>query len=182
MMSQYRRARTTGGSYFFTVVTYQRQALLIFPENRQLLREIIQQVRQEYPFIIDAWVLLPDHMHCVWTLPVGDNNYSKRWGLIKSIFSKRAGELFKREKWVTPSRIKHRESTIWQRRFWEHEIRSQEDFNHHIDYVYWNPVKHRYVSRVVDWQYSTFHRDVKAGIYPEFWGDGVVFEKTDFGE
>ena len=140
-MSHYRRARTFGGSYFFTVVTYRRQPLLIHPESRQILREVIQRVQQQYPFVVDAWVLLPDHTHCVWTLPSGDSDYSKRWSLIKSGFSKRAGELFKREDWINKSKVKHRESTIWQRRFWEHSIRNQEDFNRHIDVfigIQWN--------------------------------------------
>jgi putative transposase len=183
-MSQYHRARTEGGSYFFTIVTYRRRPLLIHPQSRKLLREIVEQVRQEYPFIIDAWVLLPDHMHCVWTLPSDDSDYSKRWGLIKAGFSKQVGELFKREEWMNKSKLKHRESTIWQRRFWEHQIRDQEDFNRHVDYVYWNPVKHGYVAHVADWHYSTFHRDVKAGIYAESWcgEDASTFESTDFGE
>ena len=126
-MSQYRRVRTLGGSYFFTVVTYRRQRLLIHPDSRRILREVVQEVRREYPFVIDAWVLLPDHTHCVWTLPEGDSDYSKRWGLIKARFSKRANELFKREEWMNKSKIKHRESTIWQRRFWEHSIRDQDE-------------------------------------------------------
>ncbi|MDD1617167.1 MAG: hypothetical protein CG439_2332 [Methylococcaceae bacterium NSP1-2] len=87
-------------------------------------------------------MLLPDHTHCIWTLPSGDSDYSKRWSLIKAGFSKRAGALFNREDWMNKSKVKHRESTLWQRRFWEHSIRNQEDFNRHIDYVYWNPVKH----------------------------------------
>jgi putative transposase len=95
------------------VVTYRRQQLLIHPESRRILREVVQEVRREYPFIIDVWVLLPDHTHCVWTLPEGDSNYSKRWGLIKARFSKQANELFKREEWMNKSQIKHRESTIW---------------------------------------------------------------------
>ncbi len=183
-MSQYHRVRMEGGSYFFTVVTYRRQPLLTQPESRQILREVVQQVRQEYPFVIDAWVLLPEHMHCIWTLPPGDSDYSKRWGLIKAGFSKRARDLFRRDEWMNTSKAKHRESTIWQRRFWEHQIRDQEDFNRHVDYVYWNPVKHGYVARVADWPFSTFHRDVRAGIYPELWcgGDAATIETDNFGE
>ncbi len=116
--------------------------MLIHPESRRLLREFIQRVRQQHPFFVDAWVLLPDHTHCVWILPSGDSDYLKRWRLIKAGFSKRAGELFKREDWMNKSRVKHRESTRGQRRFWAHSIRNQEDFNRPIDYVYWNPVKH----------------------------------------
>ncbi len=177
-MSQYRRMRTEGGSYFFTVVTYRRQPLLIHPESRQILRTAIQQVRQVYPFEIEAWVLLPEHTHCVWTLPAGDSDYSKRWGMIKAAFSKQTRHLFRREEWMNKSKIKHRESTIWQRRFWEHQIRNQEDFNRHVDYIHWNPVKHGHVVRVVDWPFSTFHRYVRAGMYPESWcgGDTATFE------
>ena len=169
-MANYRRARTPGGSYFFTVVTYRRQPLLIQPESRRILREIVREVRRQYPFIIDAWVLLPEHMHCIWTLPPGDIDYSKRWGLIKAGFSKQASEMFKRVEWISPSKARHRESTLWQRRFWEHQIRDQSDFNRHVDYIHWNPVKHGHVARVIDWPYSTFHRDVQAGIYPKDWG------------
>ncbi len=183
-MSQYHPARTEGGSNFFTVVTYRRQPLLLYPESIKILRDFIQQVRQQYPFIINAWVLLPEHMHCVWTLPSGDSDYSKRWGLIKAGFSKQAGEMIKREDWLSNSKIKHSESTLWQRRLWEHQIRDQNDFIRHIDHAYWNPVKHGQVARVADWEYSTFHRDVKAGLYPATWGGDNVdtFEQVDFGE
>ena len=100
------------------------------------------------------------------------------------VAAKRTGELFKREDWMKKSKVKHRESTRWQRRFLEYSIRNQEDFNRYMDYIYWNPVKHGYVTRVADWQYSTFHRDVKAGLYPESWGggDAPTFEPTGFGE
>ena len=183
-MPQYRRAQTPGGSYFFTVVTYRRQPLLIHPESRRILRNVVRQVRREYPFTIDAWVLLPEHMHCIWTLPEGDSGYSKRWGIIKAAFSKQARSLFKREEWMSESKTKHRESTIWQRRFWEHQIRDQMDFNRHVDYIHFNPVNHGHVTRVADWPYSTFHRYVRDGIYPENWTGIAVTEPYDheFGE
>ena len=171
-MSNYRRAQTPGGSYFFTVVTYRRQPLLVDPESRRILRTIIQQVRKEYPFTIDAWVLLPEHMHCMWTLPTGDADYSKRWGLIKAGFSKATQALLKRPEWINRSKAKHRESTIWQRRFWEHQIRDQEDFNRHMDYIHWNHVKHGHVSRVADCPFSTFHRYAAQGVYPPDWTGG----------
>ncbi len=169
-MSNYRRSKTPGASYFFTVVTYKRQPILIDPESRKILRTVVADVKKEYPFKIDAWVLLPEHIHCIWTLPNDDADYSKRWGLIKSDFSKQTKTLFNHPEWLNKSRIKHRESAIWQRRFWEHQIRDQKDFNQHMDYIYYNPVKHGYVPQVIDWPYSTFHRDVKKGLYPSNWG------------
>jgi len=182
-MSFYRRAQTTGGTYFFTVVTYHRRPLLIQPESRRILHETINQVRKAYPFDIDAWVLLPEHLHCVWTLPPSDADFSTRWGLIKAGFTKQARELFHKEEWINLSKEKHREGTIWQRRFWEHEIRDDKDFHNHINYVHYNPVKHGLVRRVRDWPYSTFHRYVRTDVYPVDWGDNVTFENDEmFGE
>ena len=182
-MSNDRRVKAPGGSYFFTVVTYRRQPLLTQPESRRILREMILEARRKYPFIVDAWVLLPEHMHCIWTLPPNDADYSTRWGIIKRGFSKRARELFHRPEWISPSKAKHRESTIWQRRFWEHQIRDQDDFNRHFDYMHWNPVKHGHVSRVADWPYSTFHKCVRQGIYPPDWcGDEIApWSPGDYG-
>lgn len=183
-MSNYCRAQSPGGSYFFTVVTYRRQPLLTRPESRRILREAIRQAQQRMPFTIDAWVLLPEHLHCIWTLPQGDSDFSKRWGLIKAGFSKAARELFRQELWINTSKAKQRESTVWQRRFWEHQLRDQADFNRHVDYVHWNPVKHGLVAHAVDWPYSTFHRYVAKGIYPADWGGGDAndVDETEFGE
>lgn len=168
-MSNYRRSTAPGGSYFFTVVTYRRQALLTLPESRQVLREMIHKTRQKHPFTIDAWVLLPDHLHCLWTLPPGDMDYAKRWSLIKSGFTRRLGHLLNKPEWMTPSKIKHRESTLWQRRYWEHQIRDEEDFERHFNYIHWNPVKHGHVTQVADWPYSTFHRYRRMGLYDADW-------------
>jgi len=183
-MPNYRRAYTSGGSYFFTVVTYRRQALLTHPENRLILRKVIHEVRKQLPFIIDAWVLLPEHIHCLWSLPPDDHDYSKRWGMIKAGFSKQIPDLYKHNAWLNTSKTKHRESTVWQRRFWEHQIRDQQDFNRHMDYIHWNPVKHGHVTRVIDWPYSTFHRYVTQGIYSSNWGDDQTesYSTSDFGE
>jgi len=169
-MPNYRRAKISGGTYFFTVVTYRRRPLFQYPESRHMLRDVVIKTQKQHPFRVDAWVLLPDHLHCIWTLPEGDADFSKRWGLIKSGFSKQAKSLFHREDWLTQSKIIHRESTLWQRRFWEHQIRNNDDFSRHMDYIHWNPVKHGYVDRVCDWAYSTFHRYVRVGTYPEDWG------------
>ena len=181
-MPNYRRVRNNGSAYFFTVVTYHRKPIFNSPEAIKHLRDVIVEVRHEHPFSIDAWVLLPDHMHCIWTLPDGDQDYSKRWGLIKSGFSKRARDLSSANM-NSISRIRHREAAIWQRRFWEHQIRDQEDLNRHIDYIHYNPVKHGLVQRVQDWPFSTFHRYVKAGIYPLDWGGGGQDDNNlEFGE
>jgi putative transposase len=128
-----------------------------------LLREAFGHVRSQFPFSLDAFVLLPDHLHCIWTLPEGDFDFSKRWRLIKSYFSRRCG--FCGEAFPLPSRQDKEEKIIWQRRFWEHKIRNQEGFARHIDYIHYNPVKHGYVPEPKDWQYSSFHKHMKTGIY-----------------
>ena len=180
-MSNYRRSLTRGGTFFFTVVTYRRQDFLVDAEARQFLRYAITEVRKTQPFTIDAWVLLPEHLHCIWTLPEDDNDFSKRWGRIKAIFSKKAKNYLHQSQWMNRSKQKHGESTIWQRRFWEHEIKSQRDFNHHMDYIHYNPVKHGLVKKVSDWPYSSFHLCVKRNIYPVNWTSKSNFD-NNFGE
>jgi putative transposase len=168
-MTWYRRATVDGGTFFVTVVTYRRRRFLTDPEPRQWLRKAIETTRADHPFDIDAWVLLPDHLHCLWTLPQGDADYATRWVLIKGRFTKQAKALFQREDWVTESKRKHREGTVWQRRFWEHSIRDERDFEAHLSYIHFNPVKHGLVERVADWPFSTFRRYVQAGVYPMDW-------------
>jgi putative transposase len=168
-MSRYRRAKITGASYFFTVVSYQRRPILCDDAVRASLRDAIKTVQKRYPFSIDAFVLLPDHLHCIWTLPSGDSNYSLRWGSIKRMVSMACSQYYHREDLMTVSKIKHRESTFWQRRYWEHCIATDFDYANHLDYIAFNPVKHGLVTRVSDWPYSTFHRDVGLGIYPLEW-------------
>ncbi len=181
-MSNYKRLKSEGGTFIFTVVTYKRHPVFDKPECIKHLRASILETRRTYPFHIDAWVLLPDHMHCIWTLPDRDNNYSRLWGLIKQGFTKRAIDSLP-DFTNSLSRIKHRESSVWQRRFWEHEIRNDEDFNNHINYIHYNPVKHGHVTRVQDWPFSTFHRYVKEGVYPADWaGDGADDLKQEYGE
>ncbi|WP_286240764.1 REP-associated tyrosine transposase [Neptuniibacter halophilus] len=164
-MPQYRRAWMPGGSYFFTLKLYQRRSDLLV-RHIECLRTAVQRVRQTYPFVIHGWVVLPDHMHALITLPPDDCRYPLRWRLIKSTFSKslRTGEL------RSDSRIRRGERGIWQRRFWEHLIRDEADFHRHMDYIHFNPVKHGHVDRVADWPYSTFHRLVQSGYYPADWG------------
>lgn len=149
----YRRFYRAGGTYFFTVVSHQRQPILTQTPIRQALRQAIVTVREKYPFEIMAWVLLPDHLHTIWQLPENDANFSERWRQIKRY-----------SQYFIGSEIK-----LWQARFWEHCIRDEVDFAHHFDYIHLNPVKHGYVQNVVDWQFSTFHRYVKQEIYPSDW-------------
>ena len=119
---------------------------------------------------------LPDHLHCLWTLPPGDADFSLRWNLIKRWVTRACGERLFRMEWMTDSKRTHRESTLWQRRFWEHQIRDDRDYQAHVDYVHFNPVKHGHVRRAVDWPYSSFHRYVREGVYAPDWGVGRVDE------
>lgn len=168
-MTRFRRAAVGGGTYFFTVVTFRRRRFLTEEEPRRWLREAIEVTRGDWPFRIDAWVLLPDHLHCIWTLPDGDSDYSTRWALIKGRFTKKAKGVLLREDWMTDSKRKHREGTVWQRRYWEHLDRDDRDFEAHMDYIHFNAVKHGLVSRVSDWPFSSFHRYVDSGIDARDW-------------
>ena len=170
------------GHLFFTVVTYRRRKILTEPKSREFLREVVKEVKQEHPFKIDAWVLLPDHLHSIWTLPPGDHDYPKRWGMIKAKFSKLVKPVFHREKWMNGTKNHRREVTIWQRRYWEHQIRNEEDYQKHLDYLHYNPVKHGLVKQVGDWPYSTFHKYVGKGVYVEDWGGVVESIEGEFGE
>jgi len=183
-MPNYIRANVDGGTYFFTVVTYQRQRLLGSETARRILQKAVNHVRTQLPFEINAWVLLPDHFHCILSLPQHDHDFSKRLGMIKATFSKHARHVLNNNQSRCPSRQKHREATFWQRRFWEHQIRDEQDYRHHMDYIHYNPVKHGLVHQVQDWPWSSFHRYVRAGIYTCDWGGAVnVFdEKCAYGE
>ncbi len=183
-MPEYRRARAEGGTYFFTVAAYERRPILTHDAVRQALREGIELARTTHPFKIEAWVLLPDHLHCMWTLPENDADFSARWGITKRYVSRHCRTAIGLEKRLSASRLSRKETGIWQRRFWEHQIRDETDFSRHVDYIHWNPVKHGYVKRVADWPHSTFHRFVEKGIYPADWGGCVADEGDDaaFGE
>ena len=135
-----------------------------------------------YPFLVNAWVVLPDHLHFIWTLPDGDSDYSKRWGLIKAKFSKRANAVLDRVEGKTESRQRHREASIWQRRFWEHQIRDEEDLRRHVDYIHYNPVKHGFVKRVKNWRWSSFHGYCLRGQYSVDWGEDAGIPCSEFGE
>ncbi|PZO67020.1 MAG: transposase [Paracoccus denitrificans] len=169
-MSRYLRPRRPGVPIFFTVVLAQRGSRLLI-ERVDALREAVRATRAERPFGIDAWVVLPDHLHCIWTLPPGDCDYSVRWGAIKARFSRAvrgdggcpAGAVGQKGGGVNPtlraSLVRKGEVGIWQRRFYEHHIRDGADFAAHVEYCRWNPVKHGFVTRPEDWPYSLVRRD-----------------------
>ena len=167
-MPDYRRAWHPGGTYFFTVNLLQRNGNDLLTQHIDLLREVVRSVRQRHPFVVHAWAVLPDHLHCVIELPANDTDFATRWRLIKMEFSK---ALPKTER-VSEVRAKRGERGIWQRRYWEHLIRDEADFRAHMDYVHINPLKHGLVTRVSDWPYSTFHRLVGQGVYPPDWAGG----------
>lgn len=163
-MPDYRRNRVPGGTYFFTVNLLERSSGLLLT-HIDALRDAVRKVRDRRPFHIDAWVVLPDHMHTVWTLPTGDDDYSSRWKAIKIAFAKALPKTERR----STVRVTKGERGIWQRRFWEHTIRDESDYAAHVDYVHINPVKHGLVGRVRDWPHSTFHRCAAQGIYDVDW-------------
>lgn len=164
-MPNYRRYRVPGGTYFFTVNLLERYSNDLLIRHIDIFRTVVQETRKRWPFHIDAWVVLPEHLHCVWTLPVGDDDNANRWRVIKQGFSK-ALPITERRSEV---RVARGERGIWQRRFWEHAIRDDEDYAAHIDYCHINPMKHGLVKQVADWPYSTFHRYVEQGLYPLDW-------------
>lgn len=163
-MPEYRRWHVPGGTYFFTVALLNRRLKLLV-EHVDLLREAFQQVHADHPFHIDAIVILPEHLHCLMTMPRGDDDYSLRWQRIKGRFSSR---LPKREA-VSRSRVRKRERGIWQRRFWEHVIVDEADFTAHVDYIHFNPVKHGHVKRPIDWPHSSMRNFVERGLLNPAW-------------
>jgi len=165
---QYRRDRAPGASYFFTLVTFNRRPLLSSAERVAMLREAVRQERERRPFFIDAMVILPDHLHAVWTLPPDDADYSIRWRNIKRAFTQQLVPYLRGA--PGPSRLHKGEQAVWQRRFWEHRVRDERDYANHLDYVHFNPVKHGYVVRAADWPFSSIHRYIRAGVLPADWG------------
>jgi len=172
-MPHYRRS-LAGTTYFFTVVTHQRRPILCDAAVRTALREGIQRVRARHPFDLDAIVLMPDHLHCIWTLPDGDIDFSLRWSQIKYHVSYTCGDQYPAT--LSKSRQRQRSAAIW-----EHQIRDELDMERHVDYIHFNPVKHGFVRAASAWPYSSFGRFVLEGIYPANWGgnpacDGMEFE------
>jgi len=163
-MPDYRRNRVPGGTYFFTVNLADRRSNLLVA-HIGALRTAVRKVRAQAPFHIDAWVVLPDHMHCVWTLPNGDADFPSRWREIKKAFSKQVPGGEHRSAVM----IDRGERNIWQRRYWEHTIRDDQDYAAHMDYTHFNPVKHGLVRYATDWPFSSFHSCVRLGLYPNAW-------------
>jgi len=179
-MTDYRRNRVPGGTYFCTVNLADRTGTLLV-DRIDVLRGAVRKIKGKRPFHIDAWVVLPEHMHCIWTLPVGDTDFSTRWQAIKTEFSLNIPHGEHR----SSSRMHKGERGIWQRRFWEHTINDDRDYAMHMDYVHFNPVKHTLVSEVGHWLYSSFHRCVAVGIYPTCWSgssSGSSMEPDEAGE
>ena len=164
---RYRRSKQDGGRFFFTLVTYNRQKILTNEENILRLRNAFKREMVARPFEIDAIVILPDHLHTIWRLPVGESDYSTRWSNIKRYFSVGCVGLVEHN---SPSRCSKREKTVWQRRFWEHTIRDQEDWQRHMDYIHYNPVKHGYAETPSVWPHSSFRKCVERDWYDEQWG------------
>ncbi|MEW6532977.1 MAG: transposase [Thermodesulfobacteriota bacterium] len=191
---QYRRSRATGATFFFTVVTHKRRKLLCLDLNVGLLRDAFRYVMDRHVFSIDAFVLLPDHLHCIWALPENDNDFSTRWRLIKSYFTRKYRNLSKAN--LATNRMEKSQQTVgrvepcetrhtilnnsvqavWQNRFWEHQIRDDLDLIRHVEYIHYNPVKHGFVPSPQAWPYSSFHRYVKEGTYQSDWGAGTEID------
>jgi len=172
-MPDYRRNRVPGGTYFFTVTLRDRRSNLLVT-HIDALRQAVRQTRVAKPFHIDAWVVLPDHLHCLWTLPEGDADFSNRWRAIKSAFTRSlaAGGS------PTQALPRRAERGIWQQRYWEHTIRDERDYAAHMDYIHFNPVKHGLAPHPAAWPYSTFLHCVSQGLYPADWNNAGTPPKT----
>ena len=196
---KYRRAWIPGGSYFFTVVTDHRRPLLATESAVEVLRQAFRTVRAKRPFAVDAMVVLPDHLHCIWTLPPGDVDFATRWRLIKTWFTKHCDPDLRDEAsgyaaLTRPTNVTDgginagthaggevsgdaaltRSRAVWQNRYWEHVLRDEADYERHADYIHYNPVKHGLVASAGDWPYSSLRRFIEAGFYPADWGQGVM--------
>ncbi|MFT7593513.1 MAG: putative transposase [Paracoccaceae bacterium] len=158
-MSSYIRPRRPGATIFFSVALAERGSTLLVDQIDRL-RSAVGLTRRERPFHVDAWVVLPDHMLCIWTLPANDADFSRRWGAIKSRFSRGLPSGRQRG-----SHGVRREKGVWQRRFWEHHIRGVEDYADHMRFCWSSPVRQGLVPRPEDWEFSSIHRDIREGRY-----------------
>jgi len=174
-MSFYRRSFIPGGTYFFTVTLADRSSQLLV-EQIERLRTVYGNVHQKYPFETVAICVLPEHLHAIWSMPPDDADFSRRWNLIKANFSRGLPAAPAR----SASKLRQREKGIWQRRFWEHQIRDEADLQRHVDYVHFNPVKHGLVKQVVDWEFSSFHQWVARGMVSSDWAGEI--SDGSFGE
>jgi REP-associated tyrosine transposase len=169
---RYRRAFVHGGSFFFTLVMQGRRPVFTSAESVDVLRVAFRSVRSTRPFELDAMVVLPDHLHCIWTLPKGDADFATRWRLVKTWFTRHCDPALR----IVPDRARaaRNEQALWQHRYWEHMLRDEIDFARHVEYIHFNPVKHGLVASAMDWPYSSFRRYVEAGVYPSDWGQGMM--------
>jgi|ERR1700728_1575609 len=175
-MVRYRRNFVAGGTFFLTAALADRRSRVLV-EQMSALRLAIGRIRKKHPFSVDAVVVLPDHLHIVMTLPQGDADFSNRLSLVKRRFTTAV-----LKSGATLNRRPNGEIALWQRRFWEHTIRNEKDFERHVDYIHYNPVKHGLVTRVCDWPYSSFHRFVRLGFLPVDWGGDGRQNRASFGE
>jgi putative transposase len=176
-MTNYRRHLVPGGSYFFTVNLADRR-LPLLTDRIDALRAAFRDTRARHPFTVDAIVVLPDHLHVIWTLPNGESDFAVRWRLVKATFSRG----LPRGERIPLSRTRKGERGIWQRRYWEHAIRDEDDLARHAEYIHFNPVKRGHAGRVVDWPHSSFHRMVRRGLYPADWaGASDDHQASGFG-
>jgi putative transposase len=168
-MPNYRLNLLPGGTYFFTLVTFARRPIFSDPSAQRLLRQAMLEVRRDKPFVIEAVVLLPDHMHMIWRLPLGDANFPARWSKIKSLFTRRWLAVGGPELPVSAGKAGDRRRGVLQPHYYEHTIRDKEDFIQHVEYIHYNPVRHGRVQRPSDWAWSSFRRYVRLGYYPADW-------------
>ena len=175
-MRTYIRSKVPGAVYFFTVNLAERYDNPLLVKHVSNLREAFRKTRRTHPFTVEAVVILPDHLHCLWRMPENDFNFSTRWRLIKAHFSRSlpVGEA------ISASRGRKGERGIWQRRLWEHTIRDETDFARHMDYIHYNPVKHGHVMAVGEWPHSSFHRCVERGLYQPDWAVGEDIRELEF--
>jgi putative transposase len=168
-MRTYVRTRVTGGTYFFTVNLAERHGNTLLVDRIDVLKRALQQTRQDHPFAVPGFVVLPEHLHCLWRIPTGDDDFPMRWRLIKSRFSRSLSAGERR----THSRANKNERGIWQRRYWEHLVRDDADFQRCLDYIHYNPVKHGHAVHAMDWLHSSFLHWVERGVYPPDWATPV---------
>ncbi len=181
-MTNYVRWREKGGTYFFTAVTYRRQRLFSDPTARRLLRRAFVEVRRRWRFDMFACVLLPDHLHCIWTLPEGDDDFPVRWANIKRRFTQRYLEHGGVSLPVSDNRRRHQERGVWQPRYWEHRIRDEKEQYVYRDYIHLNPVKHGYVRDPLDWPWSSVHRHLQLGWLSRDWSGWTPISVNVRGE